>query len=123
MPSDALERRRFAMMMSAKRDEDTQLFDSLSQVATLDQLDVVMRDHMKTVKTMDDIAADPANAELLEHNEEEAKKVYDALVKAGRVLKLNPGEVAEKKYITKEAVERLRKDGYNVYVTRPPSED
>jgi hypothetical protein len=126
MPTEQLERRRFAMMMSAKNGGDAKFCDELALVSTLEQLDVTVADHMKNVRTMDDIVKDERNEEMLKHDEEESQRVFKALVDAGRVLKLESGEtivVNGKKQLTREAAERLRKDGYNVYVTRPPSED
>lgn len=130
MPTEELERARFNCLVYAKNNNNASLKDALMKVSTEDGMAVALREDRKNIVSITDhMAQEMAKPEaerdnLFRDNSEEAKKVYENMKKAGRVVQLRPGAVVDGKVLSREFVQELRDTGvYNIFVRRPPSED
>lgn len=123
MPTDELERKRFSLLISARNNKDTDMIVALNNARTKEDMELAIGESIKKLRGIEHVANQKSVQQMFEHNEDEAKKVYEALKKDGRVLKLDPGMVSKEKTITPEAVAELRRRGVNVFIQRMPGSD
>lgn len=123
MPTDELEHKRFTLMISARNNKDTNMIAELEKARTKEDMELAIGNSLKKLRGIEHLAQQESVKKMFENNEAEAKQVYEALKKDGRVMKLEKDWVTKEKTITPEAVEQLRRRGVNVFTRRMPGSD
>jgi len=124
MPTDELEKQRFHAMVYARNNGATQLLEKLQTVSTEEEMQLAVKEDRKKVGNIEQAMQHFGEQDtLFKHDPDEANKVLESLKKQGRVLKLKPGSVIDGKVLTREAVNELRDQGFNILVKRSPDQD
>lgn len=127
--SDALEKRRFLMLMSARQRKCAKTQRLLYASTSVNDLDSIDSDLRRThAGNMDDLMKDSAPEQSFQEMRDASEKIYKNLMEEGLIITLESGEVVVNpetnvRTVTQGAIDRLRGEGYNVAIVRKPEDD